>query len=143
MTTKTYVTKESDIEREWHLFDAKGEVLGRLSSQIAPLLMGKNKPKYAPYLDLGDYVVVVNAQDLEIKGKKEKKKVYYRHSQYPGHLKQETLGELMERDPTEVIYRAVKRMLPANKLRDKRMSRLKVYAGAEHPHEAQIRSPKS
>ncbi len=136
--TKTYTTKESDIERAWHLFDVKGKVIGRVSSRIAPLLMGKHKPKYAPYLDMGDFVVVINAKDLEIKGKKEKKKVYYRHSQYPGHLKRETLGELMERDPTEVIRRAVKRMLPANKLRDSRMSRLKVYAGEEHPHQAQL-----
>ncbi len=138
MNNKTYVTKESDIEREWHLFNAQGKNLGRLASRIAPLLIGKNKPKFAPYLDMGDYVVVINAQDLEIKGKKDKKKVYYRHSQYPGHLKKETLGELMERDPTEVIRRAVKRMLPANKLRDGRMGRLKVYADSEHPHQAQL-----
>lgn len=138
MNNKTYATKKSDINRQWHLFDARGKTLGRLSSRIAPLLIGKNKVKYAPYLDMGDHVVVINAEKVAVTGKKDKKKVYYRHSRYPGHLKEETLGELRERAPEKLIERAVKRMLPVNRLRDARMSRLRVYAGTEHPHQAQL-----
>ena len=138
MNNKTYATKKSDIERNWHLFDAKGKTLGRLASEIAPLLIGKNKVKYAPNLDMGDHVVVVNAEKVAVTGRKDKKKIYYRHSQYPGHLKEETLGELRERAPEKIIQRAVKRMLPSNRLRDGRLGRLRVYAGPEHPHEAQL-----
>ena len=138
MNNKTYATKKSDIDRHWHFFDAKGKTLGRLASEIAPLLIGKNKVKYAPYLDMGDHVVVVNAEKVAVTGRKDKKKIYYRHSQYPGHLKKETLGELRERAPEKIIQRAVKRMLPTNRLRDGRMSRLRVYAGPEHPHQAQV-----
>lgn len=138
--TKTYATKKSDIQRGWHFFDAQGQVLGRLAAQIAPLLMGKNKPNYAPYLDMGDCVVVINADKFVVTGKKEKNKIYYRHSQYPGHLKEEPLGKLRVRRPTEPICRAVKRMLPANRLRDGRMTRLKIYVGPEHPHQAQLKA---
>ena len=146
---KTYTTKASEIERDWHFFDAEGLALGRLASRIAPILMGKNKPNYAPYLDMGDCVVVVNAGKFMATGKKETGKIYYRHSQYPGHLKAEPLGKLRHRRPLEPIRLAVKRMLPANRLRDLRMSRLRLYAGPEHPHQAQllgnikIQSPKS
>jgi len=138
MRSKTYATKASDINRRWHLFDATGRVLGRLASEIAPLLMGKNKPDYAPYLDMGDHVVVVNAAKFKVTGKKEKDKIYYRHSGYPGHLKEVTLGDLRKRRPEEVIRLAVRRMLPGNRLRDRRMARLHIYAGAEHPHRGQL-----
>ena len=135
--TKTYATKKSDIERQWHFFNAEDSVLGRLASEIAPLLMGKNKADYAPYLDMGDYVVVVNAEKIAVTGNKELGKIYYRHSQYPGHLKAEPLGKLRQRRPTEPLRRAVRRMLPDNRLRDGRMARLKLYEGPDHPHEAQ------
>ena len=138
--TRTTVTKAKDINRQWHFFDAEGEILGRLASRIAPLLMGKNKSNYAPYLDMGDFVVVVNAAKVAVTGKKEKNKIYYRHSRYPGHLKEESLGKLRKRRPEELIRRAVRRMLPANRLRDPRLARLKIYTGPEHPHQAQIKS---
>ncbi len=138
MSNNTYTTKADDIHRQWHLFDAKGKTLGRLASRIAPLLIGKNKVKYAPHLDMGDHVVVVNAEKIAVTGRKEKNKIYYRHSRYPGHLKEETLGELRERAPEKIIERAVKRMVPSNRLRDARLSRLRIYAGPEHPHQAQL-----
>lgn len=136
--SKTYATKADDIDRQWYLFDAEGEVLGRIASKIAPLLIGKNKPNYAPYLDLGDHVVVINAEKFRVTGEKEKDKIYYRHSGRPGHLKEETLGDLRRRRPEEVIRRAVRGMLPKNRLRDGRMARLHLYAGPEHPHQAQL-----
>lgn len=139
MSNRTYATKAGDIDRSWYLFDAEGEVLGRLATRITPLLMGKTKSNYAPYLDMGDYVVVVNAAKFVVTGKKDKNKIYYRHSGRPGHLKAEPLGKLRKRRPTEPLRRAVKRMLPANLLRDARMSRLKLYEGSEHPHQAQIK----
>jgi len=140
MMTKTYTTKASDIDRQWHLIDVEGQILGRVAAKIAPLLMGKNKSNYASYLDLGDHVVVVNAEGFRVTGRKETQKKYYRASQQLGHLKEETLGELRERRPGEALRLAVRGMLPANRLRDARLARFHIYVGPEHPHRAQINS---
>lgn len=137
---RTYQPKEKEIKREWHLIDAKGEILGRLSTRIAALLVGKNKRTYVPHLDVGDHVVVINAKDVAVGGKKEKGKVYYRHSGYPGGLKQETLEELRKRRPEKIIEHAVSGMLPKNRLRDRRLARLKVFAGGEHPYGEKVKS---
>jgi large subunit ribosomal protein L13 len=134
---KTYSPKRDEIERQWHLIDAEGQTLGRLSTAIAKLLMGKHKPTFAPHMDSGDFVVVVNAEKTVLSGQKEEKKVYYRHSMYPGGLKQETAGKLRQRRPTQLVERAVKGMLPKTKLGRQQLKKLKVYAGAEHPHAAQ------
>ncbi len=128
---KTKATKASEVKRGWHLIDARGKILGRLASGIAQLLMGKDKPNWAPYLDMGDYVVVVNAKEIEVTGKKEEQKVYYRHSGYPGGLKAETLKELRQRRPQEIIRRAVKGMLPRGKLGRKMITKLYVYPESE------------
>jgi len=132
MIKQTKATKKSEIKREWHLIDAKDKILGRLSSDIALLLMGKNKPNFVRNLDLGDYVVVVNAKIVKVTGKKETEKKYYRHSGFPGGFKAETLQELRGRRPTEIITRAVAGMLPQNKLKKQMLTRLYVYEGAEH-----------
>ncbi len=134
---KTYNAKPSEITRKWYVLDASKVALGRLSTQAASLLTGKNKPSYTPHIDTGDYVIVVNADNLIVTGNKQEKKKYYRHTQYPGGIKEETLKDKMEKDSTQVIYRSIRGMLPVNKLRDGRLARLKVYAGAEHNHEAQ------
>jgi len=131
---KTYKTKKTDIKRSWHLFDAKDKVLGRLASEIAQVLIGKKKPYYASHLDCGDYTVVLNASKVAVTGRKEKNKVYYHHSGYPGGLKQISLANLREKKPTMIIERAVSGMLPKNKLRDKRLRRLFVFEGEEHPY---------
>ena len=128
----TYPTKQSDIKRFWHLVDLKNKILGRAASQIAQLLMGKNKVYYTPHLDCGDLVVAINAAKIRVTGKKRKQKMYYRHSGYPGGLKTLTFKQLMARDPRKVIILAVKNMLPKNKLRARRMKRLKVFVGEEH-----------
>lgn len=120
------------VERRWYLVDAKDQILGRLATKVARLLSGKEKVAYVPYLDAGDYVVVINAVEVAVTGKKEKQKTYYRHSGYPGGLRAETLGELRERRPEEIIRRAVKGMLPKNKLQKSMLRRLYVFAGAEH-----------
>jgi len=138
--TKTYVTKAADIKREWHLVDASDEVLGRLSTRIAALLMGKHKPLFCRNLDVGDFVVVLNADKVRVTGNKMKQKMYYRHSGYPGGLKTTSLEKMMQTYPTRVIEHAVKGMLPKNRLRDERMKRLKIYTGEEHPHEGQIKT---
>jgi large subunit ribosomal protein L13 len=132
---KTFQPKKGDIKREWHLVDANGEVLGRMGSEIAKLLMGKGKTKYAPHLDMGDYVVVINAKDVELTGRKKENKVYYRHSGYPGGFKEEKFSDLIEKHPEKVIERAVSGMLPKNRLHDKRMRRLKVFADKNHKYE--------
>lgn len=124
----TIPTKSADIKREWHQIDVKGKVLGRVSSEIAHLLMGKSKPYFVRNLDCGDYVVITNAKDIKVTGKKEEQKNYYRHSGYPGGFKKETLKELRVRKPEEIITHAVKGMLPQNKLRDKMLKRLYVFA---------------
>lgn len=120
--------------RKWHLLDAKGEILGRLSTKIANLLRGKDKPTFVPHLDVGDYVVVVNASQIKVTGKKLEQKFYYRHSGYPGGIKKKSLKELLAERPEEVIRRSVYGMLPKNKLRDSWIKRLYIYKDEKHPH---------
>ncbi len=134
---KTKVLKKNGVQRTWYLVNAKDKVLGRLASRIAILLMGKHKPQYTPHIDCGDFVVVVNADKFRVTGKKMSDKIYYSHSFYPGGLKQTTLEEMLKKHPERVIYHAVNGMLPKNRLRSRRMRRLKIYASAEHPHKAQ------
>lgn len=131
----TQSTTLSDIKREWHLIDLKGKTLGRAATEIALLLMGKNKPYFVRNLDCGDYVVIINAKDVEVTGKKEGTKVYYRHSGFPGGFRQETLKELRERRPEEIIRRAVKGMLPGNKLQKTMLKRLFVSADETHTYQ--------
>ena len=127
-------TKISDIKREWHLIDAKGQILGRLATVMAELLMGKNKPYFVRHLDCGDYVVVINATRIEVTGKKEEQKKYLHFSGYPAGLKAESLSQVRQKNPTRIITEAVKGMLPQNKLRDSMLTRLFVYANDEHPY---------
>ena len=134
---KTYSVKASEIEHKWHLIDASDKVLGRLSTQIAALLLGKHKTMFSRHLDTGDYVVVINAEKIRFTGNKAKQKLYYRHSGYPGGLRSDSLEKLMQTDPGKVIEHAVKGMLPHNRLGVERMKKLKVYVGATHPHQAQ------
>jgi large subunit ribosomal protein L13 len=134
---KTYVAKPASIEKKWYVVDASGHTLGRLSTVVADTLRGKRKPIYTPNIDTGDFVVVVNADKIVVTGNKLEQKMYYRHSGYPGGIKSEALGKLLGRRPEEVIRRAVKGMLPHNKLGAAQLRKLKIYAGAEHPHEAQ------
>ena len=134
---KTYVAKPTDRERNWLLVDASGKTLGRLATQIADALRGKRKPTYTPHVDTGDFVVVVNAEKIAVTGNKLDQKMYYRHSGYPGGLKERSLREQLDRRPTEVLRKAVKGMLPRNRLGRAQLTKLKIYAGAEHPHEAQ------
>jgi large subunit ribosomal protein L13 len=132
---KTFVPK--DVERKWWLVDADGKVLGRLATQVAVLLRGKNKPQFADFLDTGDFVVVINAEKIAVTGQKADNKVYYSHSQYPGGLKTRSLKDLLEKEPEEAIRRAVWGMIPKNKLGRRVFKKLKVYRGPHHPHEAQ------
>lgn len=138
---RTYVPKPSEIAREWYLVDAQDQTLGRFASRIAGLLMGKDKPAFAPHLDVGDFVVVVNAEKVRVTGKKLQDKLYYRHSGYPGGLRTMTLGELLKRRPTRPIRLAVKGMLPKNRLGRAMLQKLKVYEGPDHPHQAQRPQP--
>jgi large subunit ribosomal protein L13 len=141
MSSKTYSPQLADIERRWFVVDAAGQRLGVLASRIAPVLEGKHKPTYASHVDTGDHVIVVNAAQIEVSRDKASTKLYTRHSGYPGGLRQETLGDLLARRPEEVIRRAVKGMLPRNRLGVQQLRKLKIYAGAEHPHEAQQPEP--
>ena len=134
---KTYSTKAKDIEREWQVIDAADKTLGSVATQTARLLMGKHKPIYAPYIDTGDYVVVVNAARVRVTGKKAEQKMYYRHSGYPGGLRSSSFKELFSKDPGRVIEIAVKGMLPHNRLGRDMFRKLRVYPGNEHPHQAQ------
>ena len=134
---KTYSAKPSEVTRAWYVIDAAEAPLGRLSTKVATLLTGKGKPMFTNHIDCGDFVVVINADNLVVTGNKMADKMYYRHSQYPGSLKEATLAEKMAKDSTEVIRLSVKGMLPKNKLMDDRLKRLKIYKGAEHNHEAQ------
>jgi large subunit ribosomal protein L13 len=134
---KTYAVRASEIERRWWVVDARDQTLGRLATRIAILLEGKHKPMYSPHLDTGDHVVVVNAEKIRVTGNKLRQKTYYRHSNYPGGLKAETLETLLGRKPELVIERAVKGMLPQNRIGRAMFRKLKVYRGAEHPHAAQ------
>ena len=135
MKTKSY--KNTDLDKKWLLLDAKDETLGRLSSRIASILMGKNKAQYTPHNDLGDYVVVVNAEKIKVTGNKDIQKKYYKHTGYPGGLKSSTFSEIIEKNPENVILKAVKGMLPKNKLSSSMISKLKVYEGDNHPHAGQ------
>jgi len=134
---KTYVAKPSNIERNWLIVDAKDQRLGRLATRIADNLRGKTKPVYTPHIDTGDFVVVINASRIAVTGRKMDNKIYYRHTGYPGGLKQRTLAEMMKKKPEEVIRLAVKGMLPKNRLGRAQLKKLKIYAGPEHPHAAQ------
>ncbi len=138
---KTFMQKKEEVQRNWYLVDATGKTLGRLATEIAKLLMGKHKPTYTPHVDGGDFVVVVNAEKVHVTGKKLDRKIYYKHTLYPGGLKETPLRKMLQEKPEEVIRLAVKGMLPKNKHRDRRMKRLKVYAGPEHPHKAQNPKP--
>ncbi len=126
------------VKRSWHLVDAKDQILGRISTKIARHLIGKDKVEYVPHQDVGDHVVVINAKEVGVTGKKEKQKTYYRHSGYPGGLRAETLGELRKRRPEEIIRRAVKGMLPKNKLQKSMSKRLHIFADAEHPYKSRF-----
>ncbi|MBU2009740.1 MAG: 50S ribosomal protein L13 [Chloroflexi bacterium] len=139
---KTYSTKISDIERKWYVVDAKDQTLGRLATRIAMLLKGKGKAIYTPSLDTGDYVVVINTGQVRVTGKKGHDKLYRRHSGYPGGFKEFSFDEMMAKDPTEVMRHAVKGMLPKNSLGKAMLRKLKLYAGPDHPHQAQMKSEK-
>ena len=134
---KTYTVKPGDIERQWHLVDAEGKTLGRLASRVAAVLKGKHKPIYTPHADVGDYVIVINAAKIYVTGRKMTQKMYYRHSGYPGGLKSINLRDLLQRHPTRAIEFAVKGMLPKNRLGRRMFKKLRVYAGSDHPHQAQ------
>ncbi len=134
---KTFVAKEHEVEKNWHLIDAKDRILGRLASKIAILLRGKHKPIFTPHMDAGDYVVVVNADKVALTGDKLEKKIYYRHSGYVGGLKEISAKEMLLRRPENLIRLAVKGMLPKNSLGRRQLTKLKIYAGPDHPHQAQ------
>jgi large subunit ribosomal protein L13 len=138
---KTYVATPSTRERNWLVVDANGQTLGRLATQIADALRGKTKPEYTPHVDTGDFVVVVNAEKIAVTGNKRADKKYYRHSGYPGGIKERSLNDMLERRPEEVIRHAVRGMLPRNRLARKQLTKLKVYAGPDHPHAAQKPTP--
>jgi len=135
---KTYSPKAKDIERKWWVIDAADKTLGKIATQAASLLMGKHKPIYAPHIDTGDYVVVINAANVKVTGKKGEQKIYYRHSGYPGGLKSQSFEQLFSKNPRRVIELAVKGMLPHNNLGRAMFKKLKVYPGNEHPHQAQV-----
>jgi large subunit ribosomal protein L13 len=134
---KTFVATPETRHRDWYVVDAEGRTLGRLATQIADALRGKRKPEYTPHVDTGDFVIVVNAEKVRVTGDKRTHKRYYRHSGYPGGMRSRTLGEMLERRPEEVIRLAVRGMLPRNRLGRKQLTKLKVYAGPDHPHAAQ------
>ena len=134
---KSFMASPATIERKWYVVDATGHTLGRLSAEIAKVLRGKNKPIFTPHIDTGDYVIVVNADKIKVTGKKMEQKIYYNHSDYPGGMRETTLKEMLEKKPTDVITLAVKGMLPKGPLGRTMITKLHVYAGAEHPHAAQ------
>src|SRR4029078_4953149 len=134
---KTYQANAQNRERDWYVVDAEGKTLGRLATQIADVLRGKRKPEYTPHVDTGDFVVVVNAEKIHVTGNKRAAKRYYRHSGYPGGLRSRTFEEMQARRPEEIIRLAVKGMMPRNRLARKQLTKLKIYAGPEHPHAAQ------
>ena len=137
MNKCTVMQKKEEVTRNWYEIDAEGKILGKIATEIAVRLMGKHKPSYTPHVDGGDYVVVINADKFAVTGKKMLDKKYYRHSGYPGGLKVRSLEEMLEKKPTEVIRKAVERMLPKNKLGNQMINRLKIYTGTEHDHVAQ------
>ncbi|NLB27599.1 MAG: 50S ribosomal protein L13 [Clostridiaceae bacterium] len=134
---KTYMPKAGDVDRKWYLFDAEGQILGRLATEIATILRGKNKAEYTPHMDMGDFVVVVNADKIVLTGKKEQQKLYRRHTGYPGGLREVPYERMMEKHPERVLEKAVRGMLPKNTLGRAMFRKLKVYAGPEHKHQAQ------
>jgi large subunit ribosomal protein L13 len=134
---KTFVATPANRQRDWVVVDASGQTLGRLATRIADVLRGKTKPEYTPHCDVGDFVIVVNAKQISVTGNKRQAKLYHRHTGYPGGLKTRTLNDMLERRPEEVIRKAVKGMLPRNRLARQQLRKLKVYAGPEHPHVAQ------
>src|ERR671920_384245 len=138
---KSYMARPLEVERKWYVIDAEGKTLGRLASEIARVLRGKNKPQYTPHVDVGDFVIVVNADRVVVTGKKAEQKVYRRHSGYPGGLREMSYEVMLERKPTEILRRAVKGMMPRTRLGRQQLKKLKIYAGPEHPHEAQAPEP--
>ncbi len=134
---KTFVAKEHEVDKKWYLVNAENKILGRLASQIAIRLRGKHKPIFTPHADTGDFVVVINAEKVALTGNKWDNKIYYHHSGYIGGLKQISAKKLLEKQPDQVLYMAVKRMLPKNSLGRRQLTKLKIYSGSEHPHEAQ------
>lgn len=140
MIKQTKSTRGSEIEREWHLIDVKDKVLGRVSTEIAVLLMGKSKPYFVRNMDCGDYVVVLNAQHVKVTGNKESQKNYYSHSGYPGGFKSKSLSDLRKENPTQIIVESVKGMLPQNRLRDKMLKRLRVFPSSEHKYQDKFKS---
>jgi large subunit ribosomal protein L13 len=140
---RTFQPKPTDIQRAWHVVDADGVVLGRLATEVASLLRGKHKAIWAPHVDTGDHVIVVNASKLDIAGRKAAQKRYYRHSGYPGGIREETLEHLFARDPEQVVMRAIRGMLPKGPLGRQMITKLRVYAGPSHPHAAQLPAPRS
>jgi large subunit ribosomal protein L13 len=134
---RSYMARPLEVERRWYVVDAEGQTLGRLATEIARVLRGKNKPQYTPHVDTGDFVVVVNAEKVVVTGKKAEQKVYRRHSGYPGGLKETSYEQMMERRPTEILRKAVKGMMPDTRLARQQLRKLKIYAGPEHPHAAQ------
>ena len=138
---KSYMARPLSVERKWHLVDAEGRTLGRLATEIATVLRGKNKPQYTPHVDTGDFVVVVNAERVVVTGKKAEQKVYRRHSQRPGGLKEVSYEQMLERKPEEILRKAVRGMMPKTRLGRQQFRKLKLYAGPEHPHEAQNPQP--
>jgi large subunit ribosomal protein L13 len=138
---KTFVANPATRERNWLVVDATGKTLGRLATQIADALRGKRKPEYTPHVDVGDFVIIVNAEKVSVTGNKRQEKRYYRHSGYPGGIRSRTLNDMLERQPEEVLRRAVKGMLPRNRLGRAQLRKLKVYAGPDHPHAAQQPQP--
>lgn len=135
---KTFMLRKEDVKRKWHLVDVKGQILGHIATEIALKLTGKTKVDYTPHVDGGDYVVVINAKEVELTRGKENKKVYSWHTGYPGGYRERSFQEMLEKKPSEVIRRAVINMLPKNRLRKQRMTRLKIYAGSEHRHQSQF-----
>lgn len=134
---KTYSTKPTDVERKWYVVDAQGQTLGRMAARIAHILKGKHKVEYVPHMDVGDFVIVINAEKIHVTGRKMDQKIYYHHSGYPGGLSKMNLRDQLVKHPTRAVERAVRGMLPKNRLGRKMFSKLKVYAGSEHPHTAQ------
>ena len=134
---KSYMARPLEVERRWYVVDAEGQTLGRLAAEIARVLRGKSKPQYTPHVDTGDFVVVVNAERIVVTGRKAEQKVYRRHSGYPGGLKTTSYEQLLERQPTEILRKAVKGMMPKTRLAHQQLRKLKIYAGPEHPHDAQ------
>ena len=134
---QTYMAKASEVERKWYVIDAEGQTLGRLASEVASILRGKNKPIFTPNVDCGDHVILINVEKIQLTGNKLKDKIYYRHSHHPGGLKQRTAGEMREKYPVQMLELAIKGMLPNNTLGRQMFKKLHVYTGAEHPHQAQ------